>query len=253
MNARHFFGITFSAALLVLAGCDPGGSGGEGGGGAGGGTTTTSGGGGAGGATGGSGGATGGATTGGSGGSTGTLHWYTTCGDPVCGMPTADPNLVDCTGQVEGDPCSTDGDLCEIANDDCNTNMICAASDPKDDPNGCPISLASKKHDIEYITDRDRDRIREDLMTMPLATWKYNTESRGEKEHLGFIIDDQPASSPALRPTGERVDLYGYTSMAVAALQAQNKEIQSLRAELDSLRAELRARPDSAACSSSSR
>lgn len=243
MNARHLLTITISAALLVFAGCDPG-DGGEGGGGSGGGTTTTtpsggSGGGGAGGATGGTGGVTGGTggATGGAGGAT--LKWYTTCGDPVCGMPTEDPALVDCTGQKEGDPCSTDGDLCEIANDDCNTNLICATSDPKDDPAGCPISLASKKHDIEYLTDRERERIREDLLTMPLATWKYNTESRGEKEHLGFIIDDQPPSSPALRPSAERVDLYGYTSMAVAAIQAQDKEIRELRAELAALRSEL--------------
>lgn len=223
MNARHLFAITFSAALLALPGCGPDGSGGDGGGGAGGGnggTTTTS--------------------SGGSGGGGGaTLKWYSTCGDPACGMPTEDPNLVDCVAQKEGDPCSTDGDSCEIANDDCNTNMICATSDPKDNPNGCPISLASKKHDIEYLSDRDRDRIREDLVTMPLATWKYNTEKQGEKEHLGFIIDDQPTSSPALRPTGERVDLYGYTSMAVAAIQAQNKEIEALRTEVQSLRDEL--------------
>lgn len=211
MNTRHLLTVTFATALLGLAGCDPGGSGGGGGGGSG----------------------------GAGGGSAATLAWYATCGDPVCGMPTDDAALADCVAQKAGDPCSTDGDKCEIAGDDCNTNLVCATSDPEDAPGGCPISQASAKHDIAYLTDGDRERIREDVMTMPLATWKYNKEGRGEKEHLGFIIDDQPSSSPAVRPTGERVDLYGYTSMAVAAIQAQNREIDALRAEVLALREEL--------------
>ena len=239
MNTRHLFTVTFATALLALAGCDPGGSGGDGGGGSGGGsgggTTTTSGG-------------SGGGGAGGGGGAV--LKWYTTCGDPACGMPTDDPALADCMAQKEGDPCGTAGDSCEIAGDDCNTNLVCADRDPKDSPNGCPISQAKEKHAIEYLTDGDRERIREDVMTMPLATWKYNKEGQGEKEHLGFIIDDQPFSSPAVRPSGERVDLYGYTSMAVAAIQAQNRDIDALRTEVQALRDELsREKPATRTCS----
>lgn len=176
---------------------------------------------------------------GGGGGAPSNLQWYSTCGDPVCQGASDDPQVPDCTGQVEGQSCSPQGQLCEITGDGCNVNLVCSDTDPKTQPGGCPISKASAKHDISYLTDSERDRIKEEVLAMPLATWKYNTEAAGEKEHLGFIIDDQPPWSAAIRPSGERVDLYGYTSMAVAALQAQQREIEALRAEIRSLRAEV--------------
>lgn len=204
--------------LIAAAGCDGGGGGGGGSGGAGGG-----------------------------GGSA--LKWFTTCGDPVCNMATDDPALADCTTEKEGDACATSGATCEIAADDCNANLICAATDPKDQAGGCPISLASAKRDITYLTDAEREKIREDVVTMPLATWRYRREGGGAREHLGFIIDDQPPTSAAVRPSGERVDLYGYTSMAVAAIQAQDRQIRELRAEIDALRADLaRERAGAAVC-----
>jgi hypothetical protein len=248
MHLRHFFTVTLTASILVLAGCDDGTGGGNGGnGGSGGEAGASTGGGGAGGHSGGSGGHSGG--SGGSGGAAG-LTWYTTCGDPACGMASDDPALADCMAQMEGAACSTDGDACEIAGDNCNVNLVCASSDPKDQ--GCPISQAAAKYDIDYLSDRDRERIREEVVTMPLATWKYTSEGRGEKEHLGFIIDDQPPSSPAVRPSGERVDLYGYTSMAVAAIQAQQREIEALRREVQALRDSLPQKDTSATCSSPS-
>lgn len=243
MKSIHLSMVLALGLFVALAGCDGGGGGGNGGDGGGG----ANGGGGGNGGDGGGGQSAGGGGTGGQGG--GALKWFTTCGDPACNMSTDDPALADCTTEAEGDPCSMDGATCEIAGDMCNVNLVCATQDPKADPNGCPISLASAKHDITYITDADRERIRADVMTMPLATWKYNHEGRGEKEHLGFIIDDQPPSSAAVRPSGERVDLYGYTSMAVAAIQAQDRQIEELRREIDALRAELRREKEAAVCS----
>lgn len=216
MKRIHFSTALLLGALASITACDGGGGGGNGGNGG----------------SGGNGGA------GGQGG--GALQWYTTCGDPACSMDTDDPGIPDCTTEKEGDPCSSDGTTCEIVGDTCNANLICASKDPKDEPGGCPISLASAKHDITYLTDGDRERLRKDVVAMPLATWKYNHEGGAEKEHLGFIIDDQPPSSAAVRPSGERVDLYGYTSMAVAAIQAQDRQIEALRAEIEALRAELR-------------
>jgi protein tyrosine phosphatase (PTP) superfamily phosphohydrolase (DUF442 family) len=75
---------------------------------------------------------------------------------------------------------------------------------------------------------------------MPLATWHYRAEDDAAREHLGFIIDDNP-ESPAVARTGEHVDLYGYTSMAVAAIQAQQKQIAALEAEVAALRKEMAA------------
>ena len=56
--------------------------------------------------------------------------------------------------------------------------------------------------------------------------------------HLGFIIDDV-APTPSVGASGERVNLYGYTSMAVAALQVQAAQLQTQKAELDALKQEL--------------
>ena len=55
---------------------------------------------------------------------------------------------------------------------------------------------------------------------------------------LGFIIDDV-GPGPSVAPNGQTVDLYGYTSMAVATLQVQAQEIAELKAELAALKAEL--------------
>lgn len=247
MKPYRFWTVASLGTFLVIAGCGDGdGSSGTGGtAGTGGATTTaatggTAGAGGAGAAAGtGGAGATAGTTTG-TGGNAG-LKYFTTCGDPVCGMPTDDPKLSGCTGQQEGAACSTAGELCELDGDECNANLICAASDPKEQSGGCPKSLASTKHDIEYLSASERDRIRDHIVTMPLATWKYNDQDPNAREHLGFIIDDQPATSPAVRPSGERVDLYGYTSMAVAAIQAQDSQIRELREEVTRLREEVRA------------
>ena len=50
--------------------------------------------------------------------------------------------------------------------------------------------------------------------------------------HLGFIIEDMPQGSPAVMSSRERVDLYGYLSMAVASLQQQEREIRELKVEI---------------------
>lgn len=45
--------------------------------------------------------------------------------------------------------------------------------------------------------------------------------------------------SPAVLPSGGRVDLYGYTSMAVAALQVQEARLAAQAAELAAQRAQI--------------
>ena len=52
----------------------------------------------------------------------------------------------------------------------------------------------------------------------------------------GFIIDDV-VPSPAVQQSGERVDMYGYQTMAVAALQVQARELAALRREVEELKA----------------
>jgi hypothetical protein len=100
---------------------------------------------------------------------------------------------------------------------------------------GCPISQRKMKKDITYLSETEKERLSSDLMSFPLATYRYKTEGEDQKTHLGFIIDDV-APSPAVLQSGERVDLYGYSTMTVAALQVQAKEIAELKKQVDELK-----------------
>jgi hypothetical protein len=180
-------------------------------------------------------GTSGSTSTSGSGG--GQLKWYTTCGDPVCDS-TMPPSMPLCTTEKDGDPCTTADKTCGIENG-CGADLLCTTADPKASPGGCPISLARYKHDIRYLPDADLQRIHDDLIATPLTTWRYNHDAPTAREHLGFIIDDNP-KSPAVAESGDQVNLYGYTSMAVAAIQVQQKQIEALQQETRSLREELR-------------
>jgi hypothetical protein len=72
-------------------------------------------------------------------------------------------------------------------------------------------------------------------MEIRLASYKYRPGVADDGRHLGFIIEDQPPGSPAVLSSRERVDLYGYVSMAVAAIQKQDREIAALRRKVEEL------------------
>ncbi len=180
--------------------------------------------------------------------------WYTTCGDPVCGEyrgPFA--GVPECTTEEEGEECAAAGQTCDPVND-CNAYLICAEEDPKDQTGGCPISRKRHKTDIRYLDNDGRKSAAEELFSVRLAEWRYQWDKPDRRPHLGFLIDDAPLS-PAVTEDGEHVDLYGYTSLTVAALQeeraarlllqaevsTQAAELRSLRAELDALKEGLEA------------
>lgn len=162
------------------------------------------------------------------------LVWQSTCGDPVCKGWT-DKGVPACATQEEGEPCTTDGAACDPKSF-CNELLLCSDEDPKQQPGGCPISRATTKTDIRYATDGDLERLREDLMTFRLATWRYRSEATTGPERLGFVIEDVEPS-PAVDGARDMVDLYGYLSMAVATIQVQQRELDALRAEVRALRA----------------
>jgi hypothetical protein len=101
----------------------------------------------------------------------------------------------------------------------------------------CPVSRAKYKTDIRYLSAAEREHLADDVNDIPLVRYRY--KDAPEREHLGFIIEDVEPS-PGIDSPNDRVDLYGYTSMAVAALQEQHREIEALRRELGELRAGLR-------------
>jgi hypothetical protein len=177
------------------------------------------------------------------------LRLFGTCGDPVCGIrPHGDPAVPACTGaQIEGAACGSAGWRCDpcpgcTSDRGCNQFLVCAAEDPRLGVGGCPISRSTYKRDIRYLDDRELGRYEADLLGLRLATWRYKSDP--SRARLGFIIDDLDAraSSVAVEGTGDRVDLYGYTSLAVATLQRQARQIAGLQRELADLRRAVRQR-----------
>jgi hypothetical protein len=180
----------------------------------------------------------GGKGSGRSGAGGGDLHWFSTCGDPVC-MGHRDHAVAPCTTERVGEPCSPEGVRCDPGSS-CNQDVVCTTTDPTTGPGGCPISKRELKDAIRYLTPEERKRVRDELVAFRLATWDYRAPRADGTRHFGFIIDDV-GPSPSVAPNGSVVDLYGYTSMAVAALQEQAAEIDELKREVAQLRKDLEA------------
>jgi hypothetical protein len=99
------------------------------------------------------------------------------------------------------------------------------------DPNTCPISRRSFKRDIQPVTPDGLGRLYDQLREIRLSTYQYKDSPASAPRRLGFIIDDTKSPFP-VNADGMSVDLYGYLSMAVAAIQVQSREIKSLRAQV---------------------
>jgi hypothetical protein len=168
--------------------------------------------------------------TGGSGGS-GSLHWVASCGSPSC-MANAgaydDPSIPNCTTQTLGAPCTTAGDRCDGVLG-CGATYLCATSTPT----MCPISRARFKRDIAYLDEQQLQQYHDELVSVPLATYRY--KDAPQVPQLGFVIDD---IEPSVAVSGDHVNMYGYLSMAVAAIKVQQQQIEALQQQIEALRAE---------------
>jgi len=162
----------------------------------------------------------------------GGLSFFYTCGDPVCRGYTGGSGEPLCSTETSGDPCNVEGTRCD-PEDDCNSLLVCATSDPKLGPGGCPISRRSTKQDIHYVSDAERVQYQRELLEMKLAIWRYKHDPA--KQRLGIIIDDNEGSA-AVDARRDQLDLYGYTSMVVAALQVQAREIEALKRQVAALK-----------------
>jgi hypothetical protein len=105
-------------------------------------------------------------------------------------------------------------------------------------PTGGVISRRAAKRDIEYLDDDDLASAESAVRSIPLARFNYKWDSPNERRRLGFIIEDV-VPSPGVDEANGVVDLYGYTSLAVAALQEQAREIEQLRRQVDTLQKRL--------------
>lgn len=136
-------------------------------------------------------------------------------------------------------PACTNG----VATCDCMAACFC----PKSGMNKCvagnggltcnsgAVSRREFKKDITYVGDAEREELASEALSIPLATYRYKTEPDKDKKHLGFIIDDQPDPSPAVQSDRTHVDEYGYTSMLLATVQQQQKQIDALTRKVDVL------------------
>jgi hypothetical protein len=97
------------------------------------------------------------------------------------------------------------------------------------------ISRRAFKTDISYVDDDRRADVAYQTLHTSLAEYRYKTEPKTTQRHLGFIIDDMPNASPAVESDKTHVDLYGYTSMLLATVQEQQKQIDALKAHVDAL------------------
>jgi hypothetical protein len=162
--------------------------------------------------------------------------WYLTCGDPVCSGWT-DSGYPLCSDQILGDPCSPEGDICDPQNG-CNALYLCTTEDPT--AGGCPISRRAHKREIDYLDETDVKEMASQLLGLRLARYRLALPGQEEGQRVGFIIEDAP-DLPAI--AGDHVDLYTYASMLVAALQAQQGEIDALRGEIEQLKTTCGAAP----------
>lgn len=151
---------------------------------------------------------------------------------PADVLPCAD-------GVKELGSCDVEGAACD-ANLGCGAYLLCAESDPKQAPGGCPISKAKYKKEIRYLDQERAEEYRKELLGLKLATWRYRTDKGEDELRLGFIIDDHP-TGVIVDEGRDQVDLYGYTSLAIATIQQQAKELESLKQEMKSLRRKLEA------------
>ncbi len=148
------------------------------------------------------------------------LRWYLTCGDPVCRGHIPEDGLRLCDEEAAGQACGEADDRCDPV-DGCNARLVCTDTDPRQGP--CPISKREVKREIRYVDAAERARLAASLEDIRLATYRY---VNGKARRLGFIIDDHPPPE-ALRGE-DQVELYGYLSLAVAAIQEERAVIDRL-------------------------
>ena len=163
----------------------------------------------------------------------GPLIWHCASPNPDTKCPAGIPNL--------GTACTVEAYQCVYG---CEPNMArtCTAGHwvASTGPGGCPVSSRRFKRDIEYLGATDLQRLTQQLLSLKLTTYDYKDPALAGRRHLGFIIEDGPRTF-AIDTQGDRVDLYGYTSMAVAAVQVQSKELAALQAEVKALKEQVAA------------
>lgn len=136
---------------------------------------------------------------------------------PVCGCSSS--SMCECVGTCA-----------------CGLGVTCQSSSSGGISCVGPVSRREFKTDIEYVSDEEQKELARETLQTNLAEYRYKTEPESSKRHLGFIIDDMPAGSPAVDGDGTHVDLYGYSTMLLATVKQQQKQIDALQKQVDELK-----------------
>jgi hypothetical protein len=185
------------------------------------------------------------------------------CSDPQsdtancggCGMPCALGQYCNnalCAAACSASTCGAGTGCCGSDSTCCAAGDVCCLEQGhlvayKCETGSCPlpppcapmcVSRRDSKRDIQYLSDDELAVAESAVRKIPLARFNYKWDAPNERRRLGFIIEDV-APSPGVDEAQGVVDLYGYTSLAVAALQEQAREIEQLRQEVDELQRRL--------------
>ena len=132
-----------------------------------------------------------------------------------------------------GEACASEGLACSYGCEPARSRRCTAGLwTPSDSPGGCPISSRAAKRDITYVAPPEADALAREVLATRLATYEYTDPLLAGRRRLGFILEDQAPASYAREPDRSAVDLYGYTSMLVATVQAQDRRIRALEAAI---------------------
>ncbi len=96
-------------------------------------------------------------------------------------------------------------------------------------------SRRAVKADIDYVDEEEREALAREALAIRLARYRYKTEPSEARRRLGFLIDDMPDPSPAVQEDRKYVDEYGYTSLLLATVQEQEKQIRALETRVEAL------------------
>jgi hypothetical protein len=98
-------------------------------------------------------------------------------------------------------------------------------------------SRRAVKDDILYVDDSERAALAKQALGVRLAHYRYKVEPANARRSLGFVIDDMPDPSPAVLGDRAHVDNYGYTSLLLATVQEQARQLETLRKRVETLEA----------------
>jgi len=180
------------------------------------------------------------------------------CGGSTCAAGT--PCCLDCAGRgacvqpggactdracagdcgKEGAPCCPRTDARgDVGTGNCGQNLMCCEGEPYPEGGVCHEScpLRSDRNLKEAFESIDQENVLQRLAAIPVASWRYKTEP-AEVRHVGPMAQDFRAAF-GLGDSDVRIAAVDANGVAVAALQALYRQVQSLREESATLQREL--------------